>query len=372
MNYIIFALLVCFSSFVKAVTFTHKDLQLDVNGYVGYKYIGSTIKQDTLTSDPELGLLLSLKINNYLSMFTQFQYADEIENALVYSFATFDYAFTDDFQVSINGGKLRHNTAMYNATRINPRTRQGVIPPQAIYWSSLRYMVSSGVGLNIKFKYQGLEIGYTIDDPIVDDPKKEAVIWTGVLLNKINTSFGSHQMVNGIYDFSSIPLKLEVSWTILDFGEDVSPIGKSFNPKNAKTKFNVEFITAGAELKLQDWTLSSEYLIFKPDFVNWSQSKNLSYGTSQTIRYEVNDNVSVYTNYNYYRSSGLGQKNVPSYLTHTHDASVGVNYHRDDWMIGIEGHRVEGGRWLDPIDRQNNGTNLDEWYMIGVNAVYFF
>lgn len=204
-----------------AVTYDYDSLKLHINGYVGYKYVTSSTSNNAIPSEPELGLELSLDINDNWSAYTQFQYDEEIENALTYSFLTYQNNFsTDDFMLRINAGKLRHDTALYNNTRINPRTRQGVIVPQSIYWDSLKHLLTSGNGINVNLKFDNLEIGYTVDQPIVSNPKQEARVWTGPLLNQIDTYFGSHQLATIKYSFDEVPVVLKSSWTRLDLGND--------------------------------------------------------------------------------------------------------------------------------------------------------
>jgi len=365
----ILSVILCIISYnALAVMTEFAGMKLYTNGYVGYKYVTSSVKNTTIPSAPELGLELSLDINEHWSAYTQFAYDSNAYNSLVYSFLSYEHVLYDDLTVRINAGKLRHNTGLYNNTRINPRARPGVIVPQSIYWDSLSHILTSGEGVNLTLKYKNLELGYTIDNPVVTDPVTEATIWTGPLLRSINASFGSHQMATIKYSFDSIPLELKSSWTKIDLGNDNSPMLAYILPSYANSNQGVQFITTGGIYTHKDWTFSAEHLYLKPFYTNWFTDYN-SQGLSFTIRKEITEHVSLYTNYNQYTTKPL--VSTP-YHEYSKDINIGVNYHQKNWMIGAEVHHINGSRWMNPADYVNNNSDYKEWWMVGLNAVYFF
>ena len=370
-NILLFLLLYSMSLCVEALTFTHNDMQLNVNGYVGYRHISTTAQNSNIVSEPELGLALSLDLDNNWSMFTQFYFEESLDNALAYSFITYQNQLSKDFQVRVNAGKLRHNFGLYNDTRINPRTRQGVIMPQAIYWDSLRHLITSGEGVNVGIKWNQLELGYTIDNPIVTDPIHEAKVWSSTLLNEIHTSFGSHQLATLKYTFTTLPVVLKSSWTRIDLGNDNSYIVKYVFPGYENDNQVSQIWNNGIILTKGDWTLSAEMMILKPFFGAWFNSDKHALGVSYTAEYEINENVSVRANYNSYKTPPKKYPPQPWY-TYADDSNIGVNYHRDNWMISAEVHHINGGRWVDPTDWAQNPNSYKEWWMVGLNAVYFF
>jgi hypothetical protein len=375
MKKILLLLLLCISQSVYSKTFESGDLKLDVNGYVGYKYIASTAENNAIQSAPELGLALSLQAGNHVTLYTQFAYDEvQLSDALIYSFASFDWQFENELKVSLKGGKLRHNLGMYNATRVNPRTRQGVIMPQAIYWDSLSHLLTSGVGVGIDLTWHGLEAGYIIDEPVSSHPVQEARSWTRDLLDYADVSFGSYQSAYLKYSFDDVPLRVKSSWMHINLGSATSKVANFLFPDKKNTDEYFDIFLNSVEYDITDkLTVSGESIFVKSYFNSYDDIKQWSNGYSFSANYEITENLSTRVNYNYYNSQQLqNTPTIPWYLKHTTDVNVGLNYHRDNWMIGVEGHMIQGGRWAMPDDFRADPTSYKEWYMVGVNAVYFF
>lgn len=357
----LFLILLIFSTNVLSFTVKIKDTDLHVNGYVGYKYIHSNQKIDSINSEPELGLILSTEFNDNWSMYTQMKYDENIDHALVYSFVSYNRLLAEDLTFVAKVGRLRHETALYNDTRVNPRTRQGVIMPQGIYWDSLKYILTSGNGVNFNLTWKNLELTYTIDDPIVDDPITEAKQWYGPFMKKLDMVFGSHQLVTAKYTFDSIPLMFKTTYTKIDFGNQYTNVADFLYPTTKNRAKTTELVYGGFELNLTPFTISAESIMFKPFFAEWGDASNWSFGQSYTLKYELNGHINLYSNYNNYKGR-----------MESHDVSIGVNYHRNKWMMSAEIHHINGGRWVDVESYNQNQDAYKEWYMIGVNAVYFF
>lgn len=373
MKFIIYFLGLLIPSMSNAVTFQKDDLKLDVNGYVGYKYVISSEQNTTIPSEPELGLALSLQLHDYLSLYTQFKYAETIDNALVYSFASFDYPISEDLSISLKAGKLRNSLSLYNDLRISPRTRPQVIMPQAIYWNNLGTILTSGVGVRLDVKWKSLEASYSIAEPIITDPESDAKAWAGALISKTSTKFGDSQVAYVKYTGDDITIKS--SWTRFNLGNNYTPVYKFLFPSDYERDNIFHLFNNSLQYTWDKLTLTGEHIFVKGTLNKWDEPKNWSYGWTVTAKYELTDNVSIYTNYNQYVSK-LAKLNsmikTPQNLATTSDINGGINYHRDDWQIGLEAHRIQGARWMNADDYKSDPNGYDTWWMVGMNFVYFF
>lgn len=369
----LFFTLLFYTALSYAVTYDWKGMALDVNGYVGYQYVNSTAPNHDVVSEPELGVSGSLQITDNLSAYTQFTYSkNNLDDAMVYSFMSYDSKLSDSVGIGIKAGRLRHDYALYNEVRVNPRTRPGIIMPQSIYWDSLKFLLISGDGINFNTSIKNLELGYTLDKPEIVNNIAEAKVWSPLLLNSVSSYFGSHQLATAKYTFTDIPLVLKSSWTWLDLGNDNTKYVAMLFPGKGNDHQVVQLWNNGFISKIDDFTLSGEVLMVKPFVADWFNSNETNFGVSVTGRYEVTEHISMYTNYNEYNSAKRYNGTKPAHLTGAKDINFGINYHEKDWMVGAEIHHVNGSRWLNPGDTNNNPDAYKEWYMIGINAAYFF
>jgi len=243
--------------------------------------------------------------------------------------------------------------------------------PQAIYWNILDETLTSGVGIGAFLEFKNLELSFTIDDPIVHDPKRTAKTFTGTTLNQTQTSFGDHMIATAKYQFEKIPVMIKSSWTRLNLGDDYSDnLPKFISPKILRDDLISDFFTFGVEYKDHGWTLSGETLWFQnPNAKSAFDFERVSKGFSLTAEYEIMENLSARVNYNEYRS--ISDRLHP-HRGYSKDFNIGLNYHRNQWIFQVEGHRVSGGRWVSPDDFQRNPNAYKDWWMIGANLVYFF
>ena len=374
-NYIVLGLLLI-SNNCLAVTFEKNDIKLDVNGYVGYKYIISSEQNTTIKSEPELGLMLSLQLHDYLSIYTQFRYDETIDNALVYSFASFDYPIYEDLSISLKAGKLRNSLSLYNDLRISPRTRPQVIMPQAIYWNNLGTILTSGVGVRLDVKWKNLEVSYSIAEPIITDPVSDAKAWAGALIEKTSTKFGDSQVAYVKYTGDDIPVTVKSSWTRFNLGNNYTPVYQFLFPDDYKRDNIFHLFNNSLQYTWRDkLILTGEHIFVKGSLNEWDEPKNWSYGWTVSAKYELTEYLSIYTNYNQYVSK-ISKLNslikTPQNLATTSDINGGFNYHRDDWQIGIEAHRIQGARWMNSDDYKSDPNGYDTWWMVGMNFAYFF
>lgn len=353
------------------------DMKLDVKGYAGYKYITGTSATNFLPSIPEAGGLLNLQVNEHLSLYNQVVYSQNDGKfspmgSLAYSFAALDFDVFKDANFTLRAGRLRHDVGLYNNIRLNPRTRQGVVMPQSIYWDSLNLILISGDGINVAFKFKGLEINYTIDAPIIHDKLEEANVWAPHLLNTVETSFGSHQLISTAYEFDTFPLRIKADWATLNLGSNYTTAFKRAYPSYINKDMSNEIVTAGIEYKGSNLTLAAETLIFKPVTSNWSETNRLSTGYSYTASYAITDEVTGRVNYNEFDSQSNSNKGFHPNYAYAKDFNVGLVWHKDNWQVGAEIHKIKGGRWVNHDDFDNNPSSYTNWYMFATNIVYFF
>ena len=347
-------------------------IRLDVNGYGGYRYVDSTAPDHSFGSAPELGLLLNLHLNDNISLFTQFKYGSTLDQSIVYSFISADKWISDDLTINMKAGRLRHDFGLYGNARINPITRNGVISPQSIYWDALGLNLVSGDGVNFNIKWKSLTLGYSIDKPIVSNATTSAYEWTSGLLKSINSYFGAHQLATIKYAPTDIPLVIKASWTGMDLGNNNSPRLGMLLPGQQYAEQRVDMINIGAEYSWDKLTLSAEAISVKPFFASWGDFNDFSLGTSYTGIYEINDNLNFRVNYNEYSVSHATRSTTIPWNNDTRDINFGFNIHKDKWMVGIEAHHINGGRWANVADYTADPNAYKDWWMIATNFAYYF
>ena len=343
-------------------------MQFDIRGYLGWKQIFSTVDYDSIPSEPELGLSTSLKITDRLNMFNQFKYGTSVNSVFVYN----QLAYTpdipiDSFEVTLKGGKLRYDNTLYNITRINPRTRQGVFQPQSIYWNTLAQTITSGVGVGFDMKYKNWSASYVIDKQTIVNSSKESQAWTTKRMNDFGSKFGGHQMASIEYDVPEQNLRLKSSWNKSKF--NISQLDAVKVGTTGITTFGVEYFTAGVEWALDDWTFSWEGQATKRDGVSWTNTQNLAFGNSFTVAYDIDNNFTARINYNRYHSSA--KVTLPQ-QKYNHDLNLGLDWHSGQWMANVEAHWIQGGRIVDANNYNANPEDYKNFYVFGMNLVYFF
>ena len=354
------------------------DQNIQYSGYVGYKHIFSDNDVTTTfnrVGKPELGLNIIYNNENF-QIFNQFRYGEDSGTYLVYNFMQYTFHLADDLNLSLRGGKLRHELGLYNTTRVNPKTRQGVIQPQAIYWDVFDEFLTSGVGVGAVLRYKDLELTYTIDDPTIIDKEKTTRAFYGPLLGDTVTEFGSHQNASVTYTPNKIPLIFKTTWTYLNHGSVTGPLMPFVYPNLVNKPIVSQAITTGIEYRINNFIIAGEGIWFKSADRDWFPIGDLHRGLSITGTYQITEHTDIRINYNEYRSqkADLFYAAAP-WMGYSTDLNLGFNYHRNNWMVQAEGHYIQGGRTVDTVDVTRGGNNLEaykDWWMIGMNVVYFF
>ncbi len=344
-------------------------------GYVGYRYLFSSNKIDnTFDSEgiPEIGLNLIYNKDNF-QIFNQFRYGTDIDTILVYNFMQYSFNIVDNLNITLKGGKLRHENGLYNTTRIHPVTRQGVIMPQSIYWDAFDEYLASGVGVGFTINYHDFELSYIIDKPTIIDQQQTTRVFYGNFLNSTNSDFGDYQNLSLTYSPLNLPILAKVNWSKLNFGNDTGPLTAMFFPNKVNSDVFGEVLSFGAEYTFDRFVFSGETLWFRSFLIDWTDYDLISKGYSLTTTYNATNNISVRLNYNEYRSGAAKVVHPPKpWIGFYKDINLGVSYHTDNWMFQVEGHHINGSRTLDPLDVQSNPDNYREWWMLGVNVSYSF
>ena len=337
-------------------------MQFSASGYVGWRQILSNVDYDSVPSEPELGLITSLKVTDRLNIFNQFKWGESIDEILVYNQINYDLdTHIDGLQVILRGGRLLHNTFLYNSTRVNPRTRQGVISPQSMAWNTLGLATTSGTGIGTDIKYKNFSISYLIDKTTVVHPNSEAEAWFNLPgASELKTKFNNHTITMG-YELPEYGIRTKL------WAEKLNYTAK-YN--NNLFNFSGELVGGGLEWNHSPIITSAEFMCAKSDSSRWSHWNSLNCGISTTLEYDINANWTARINYNQYRSA-IDQQ-APPVARYSRDLNIGINWHYGNYMIGAEGHYVRGGRIVDTQNVFNNPQEYDHFYVIGLNAVYFF
>lgn len=330
---------------------TYFDKHFDFDGYVGYQFVWGSPTPEPIKSSPEIGFLVNYTIDDVWTVFTQFRLeTDHVEQSLSYAFITYDDMLFKSIPIKIDVGKLRHQYGLYNKDRLNPATRPGNIAPQSIYWDQLRFALTSGWGISTATQWGNLHFKYTIDMPIVVEEREEAVIWFSGKQNHLQLQFGGHQIIN--IDYYGDDWRISQAATFQDWGSGAS--GKNI------------MVSLGGEKRIGDWILSLEGLgLFK--YVN------NSYAVSATIQYDINQWLTIHTNYHHYRV--LLKENTGSdgfnWVRRADDVSVGLSVHNDHWELKTEVHASTGSIWVD-FNEAGNPKFEHWWTYSAMSLTYHF
>lgn len=380
-------LLILNSNILEAKEFEFNILDNKINmyisGYLCYKYIQpipTSTKYDSIKSDPELGLLASIKLTERLNIFNQFKYGTDIDEILVYN--QIDYTIDhnkllkpinnnlniSDLEIKLKAGKIRYDNNLYGNTRVNPRTRQGVFQPQGIYWNTLAQNITSGVGVGTDIKYKDLTLAYVITNPTIINQSKESSAWSTFNFKEMSAKFGDMQVASLGYEIPKYGIKTKFAWSTLRMDAET----QLSNGRVKAGQISLDMINAGIEYNLDDLTLSAETLITKPNNqlnLKWNEFDKLSKGFSVTAQYDINELVSVRTNYNEYYSTAKPPNPLQSYHN---DFNIGLNYHQPNYMTNIEYHWMSGARIVDYDNFVADPNDYIHYGILAANIAYFF
>lgn len=334
--------------------------QFDISGYIGYRYIWSSIGTDPIGSYPELGLLFNYNPNRYISTKIQLNVnrnalEHNAENFLTYAFLTYQNSF-HEIPFKINIGKLRHEFELYNANIVNPSTRPGgTVAPQAIYWHNLSSTLTSGYGISVSAMLSDFKIKYTISKYIVVNEKQESLMWTGVDFVSMDPYFGSSQIINFNYEPNHLPIIIKSSWSRIKLNKDIK---------------DLQFATFGVEYDTNTFSTSAEILLVRSFGNDWIDVDKLRFGYSISAGYYLYDDLEFHANANIYENSTGINNSIPDAANKWKDFSVGVTKYYKSFEFKADIHKVYGGRTLKPKDWTNNG--IDDWWYVGTSIVFHF
>ena len=357
-------LLICSVIWGTAECRTHEfdnGMKFDISGYVGWKQIFSDRQFDSVPSEPDIGLTTSLKVTDRLNIFNQFRYGNSINEILVYNQINYTPAILmEDFELTIKGGKLWYDWGLYGKTRVNPRTRKGVFQPQSMYWNTLDTTITGGVGLGVDIKYKEFSISYIVDKTAVTDKNKTAGAWVTPFGTDYRSSFGGHQSVVVGYGIPEYGLR---------FVSHVHIFNTSYKILQHEYHAVPTIGGLGVEWEYENLTLSVEGLCTRKPKGSWAFSQ-LYCGISPSIEYDIDENWSVRMNYNQY-STPLLYSPVQT-QNFSRDLNIGVGWHMGNWVANLQADYIRGGRLVDPANLLNNPYGYKEFYVVGMNLVYFW
>jgi hypothetical protein len=373
-------LIVCISGVtpVEAKIYNVKGLEVEIQGYLGYQYIGSTTPKPghSLDSSPQAGIVLNLKINNNWTIYNQFRYDSILQGIPVYNFIEYTPDTWHGIDFKIVAGNIIHNYGLYGNRRQNPRTRPSIIEPQAIYWNILEQTLTSGLGVGFAATYKDVTIRYDISEPRILDNRQESAAQSGQILNSIQAPFGSNTNLNLAWNPRELPIRTNTWWSHQNDGNNIN----SRVPASIKRAiladggFTQDVVGTGIEYSRGPITLSAEGMLVKHFDIPWSQIIDKgNKGFSLSGIYDINDEWSVRVNYNQYKSklANVSQLAVPQ-IGYAKDLNFGVDYTKNSWLIRAEMHHIQGGRWVQPDSFKQDPNSFKDWWMGGVSVTYFF
>jgi len=364
--------LVCLLNYNNVFAKTYElpyDIHIDISGYVGWRQMFSNVKFDAVPSEPELGLLANLQVTDRLRIFNQFKYGTTINEILVYNKILYTPDIPiDDFELTFRGGKIRYDNLLYNATRVNPRTRQGVFQPQAIYWNPMAQTVTSGTGGGVDIKYKNLTVSYVLTDQTSVNSDLEAKAWTRANnTTNYKTKFGSYQLATIGYEIPEYGIRTRSSWEGFKATFDVIN-----GPKN--NDLSGQRLSTGIEWIHNDWTLSVEGFCLQRGSKVWNTFSGSFCAISPTVEYDITPEFSARINYNQYRTPGITQAKTPGAQAQTYskDLNLGFGWHKGQWLANVQVNYIQGGRLVDPYNFAANPTDYKNFYVVGTNLVWFW
>lgn len=340
------------------------NMNLSYSGYVGWKQIISNVKYDSLQSEPEIGLTTSLPITDRLVAFNQFKFGTTVDEIFVYNQLSYTpYIPVKDFSLTLKAGRILHDTFLYNSTRINPRTRQGVFQPQAMAWDIFGRAITSGTGFGADFRYKKLYGSYVIDKITVINKDSEAQGWANVpYAYGLKSKFGQNHIVTLGYDLDEYGIRLK-AW-----GEK-NTFTMGIRGVDGRVRLGGEHLGAGIEWRYEKFLASFETLATKRKSARWGNWHSIYFGTSTSVEYDITDNVTLRANYNQYRTP---HDQGPQVSRYSQDMNVGANWHSGNYMVGVQVNYIKGGRLVDAENVYAHPEEYKNFWIVGLNAVYFF
>lgn len=344
----------------------------DVRGFIGYKTVWpiGAKKFNSVTDYPEMGVVIQ---NNFTEEFDCYffgRYGRTLEGAAVY--AQCGYVLPnvmENLDLKLKGGHLINDFGLYNSTRVNPRTRQGIYLPQAIYPATIRGELASGLGVGFDGKYKNWNFQYAIESKTVLDAESEGKAWA-TSLNRTDRFFGDMQIATIQYTTDDDNWRFKVSGIRVDLGNDFAGIPRSYSQHLPHLVNNI--IMPSIEWHNEKWMLSAEGYALKSSItVPSNPTNNLVYAYSLLGTYEVNPEWTIRANWNQYLSPFKETGDAAIREKH-HDLNLGLQWHKNNWLLGGQINWVQGGRFVPYSDFTSDPNSYKNFVVISGNLTYFF
>jgi hypothetical protein len=313
-------------------------------------------------------------VNDKYSLNVQLNYTgvETAENVLTFGFLRYSNSFkTVPFE--LEGGKFRYEHGLYGGELTNPRLRPNILPPQSIYYTPLKYNLTSAYGLKANAYFGDLEVSASVGQAVSNNDQQEFFVWLNHPSSKV--AFNEEQkkidpQFGGLYSF------------FIKHRTEHNLFKASYTDVQLNDLIHVQMIMVGDEITYDKLSLSAETMLISPvyhggpktTFLDWDKAVNKGY--SLTASYRVLDTVKVSVNYNTYLLSELSlasaRRGVDNNRDSFSDLNAGVVWNvTDNLMLRGELHYMQGSRLL-PGRESYNSNSYDSYYVGNAGFAYFF
>lgn len=361
--------LLCSSVSVQAL-----EVQQTIKGFAGTTTLQSTKPTGYANYSPDLGVMYNATLNTNYSLNVQLNYTgtETPENLLTFGFLRYSNSFKK-VPFELEAGKFRYEHGLYGGNLTNPRLRPSLLSPQSIYYTPLKYNLTSAYGVKANVYLGRLELSASVGQAVTNNNDEEFFTWTNrpastfTQLNeeqkKLNPKFGS------LYNI------------FLKYPTDYNVFKASYSTVKMNDTVEVSMAMIGDEITYGSWTLSAEAMFIHPNkivptttYLDWNYAVNK--GWSVTSTYQVLDTVKLSVNYNTYLLSERGLENARlgpvNNRDHFSDINTGVMWNvTSNLMLRGEIHYMQGSRLLPNIDTYTS-DKYDSYYVGMAGFAYFF
>lgn len=343
-------------------------LKGDIRGFLGYKTVWAfgTKEEDlgSISDYPEMGIVLQNNFTDDLNCYFFGRYSRRLIEAAVYAQCEATLPnFADDLVIKIKGGHIMNDFGLYNTTRVNPRTRQGIYLPQAIYPATIKGELASGLGFGLTAHYKNFDFSYSIEAKTVFYPESEAKAWS-TRLNSIGSKFGDAHLATLQWTSDDSTLKLKLSAQQIDLGNDYANVPRRISAGLPNVVNRI--IMPSIEWRHDKLMLSAEGMALKSTGID-----KLAYAYSLMGTYDINDEWTARVNYNQFISP-FKATGIAAIREKHQDFNVGLQWHKGNWVVGGQANWVQGARFVNYGSFLDDPNGYKSFFVISGNIAYFF
>lgn len=338
----------------------------DIRGFLGYKTVWTYGVKDLggISDYPEMGLVIQNNFTDNLNCYFFGRYSRTLIEAAVYAQCEATMPnFVDDLVIKVKGGHIMNDFGLYNTTRVNPRTRQGIYLPQAIYPATIKGELASGLGFGATAHYKNFDFSYTVVAKSVFYPDSEAKAWS-TRLNSVDSTFGDAHLATAQWTSDDAAWRVKLSAQQIDLGNDFSGVPRNIS-RNLPHVIN-RILMPSIEWHNNKIMLSAEGYALKS-----SSTDKLAYAYSLMGTYEINNEWTARLNYNQFISP-YKVTGIDAIREKHQDVNVGLQWHKGNWLIGGQANWTQGARFANYNSFLENPDNYKSFFVLSGNITYFF